>query len=70
MGIEVIGERYRYCWKNNEKRKTLHNRVCTVLKRGGKNSVMIRFEDDSSIEIVSRYSLRKVENDNDIHRMG
>jgi hypothetical protein len=50
---------YKYIWGNNEKRKTLQGRVCNVIARGSKNSVLIEFEDGQK-EIVSRYSIRKL----------
>lgn len=51
---------YRYCWGNNEKRKTLKGRICEVMARGKMNSICIRFIDNGQKEIVSRYSVRKV----------
>ena len=51
---------YKYIWGNNEKRKTMKNRICNVISRGKKNSVLIQFIDNGQKEIVSRYSIRKV----------
>ncbi len=51
-------ERYRYSWKNNEKRAALFGRLCKVLARLKKNSVIIEFENGQR-ECVSRYALRK-----------
>jgi hypothetical protein len=51
---------YRFVWKNNAKRLQLFGRRCVidcVLKMG---SVLIRFVDDGSFEVVSRRALRKV----------
>lgn len=50
---------YRYIWDNNEKRATLKNRLCNVIARGTKNSILIEFIDNGQKEIVSRYSIRK-----------
>ena len=36
---------YRFAWRNNPKRATLHNRLCRVLARGKKNSVLVEFEN-------------------------
>lgn len=52
-------KQYKYVWGNNEKRKTLKNRICIVLARGTKNSLMIQFVDTGQKEIVSRNSIRK-----------
>ncbi len=49
---------YRFAWRNNAKRATLYHRRCRVLARGGKNSVLVEF-DNGQREIVSRYALRK-----------
>lgn len=51
---------YRYVWKNNEKRQTMFMRRCRVIARGKMNSVRIKFYDDGQEEIVSRYSLRRL----------
>jgi hypothetical protein len=48
---------YRYAWKNNTKRATLHDRACRVIARGAMNSIMIEFEDGQQ-EIVSRNAIR------------
>jgi hypothetical protein len=48
---------YRYAWGNNPKRATMKGRLCRVIARGKKNSVMIEFEDGQR-EIVSRHSYR------------
>ena len=50
---------YRFCWGNNEKRKTMKNRICIVLARGKMNSILIEFVDNKQREIVSRNSIRK-----------
>jgi hypothetical protein len=50
---------YRYIWGNNEKRKTLKGRLCNVMAKGKKNSLLIEFTDNGQKEIVSRYSVRK-----------
>lgn len=50
---------YRFSWRNNSKRLTLHNRRCTVVARGKINSVLIEFLDNRQREVVSRYSIRK-----------
>jgi len=51
---------YYFAWGNNEKRATMKGRVCRVLSRGKKNSIMIEFLDTGQREIVSRNSIRKV----------
>ena len=51
---------YYFAWGNNEKRVTMKDRVCRVLSRGKKNSIMIEFLDTGQREIVSRNSIRKV----------
>jgi hypothetical protein len=48
---------YRYAWGNNEKRKTMQGRLCRVIARGKKNSIMIEFQDGQR-EVVSRHSIR------------
>jgi hypothetical protein len=50
---------YRYCWKNNDKRLTLYNRLCRVIVRGKANSALVEFFDFTR-EVVSRNALRKV----------
>ena len=52
---------YRYCWKNNERRRAMYGRVCRVVCRGTMNSALIEFVDDGSREVVSRNALRKVD---------
>jgi hypothetical protein len=54
------GTLYRYAWKNNEKRATMHNRLCIVIARGKQNSAMIEFIDNGQREIVSRNALRRM----------
>ena len=49
---------YKYIWGNNDKRKTLKNRLCSVISRGKMNSICIEFENGQR-EIVSRYSIRR-----------
>ena len=51
---------YLYSWANNEKRKSLYGRLCTVLARLSRNSAVVRFEDNGQEEIVSRNALRRV----------
>jgi len=48
---------YIYYWGNNEKRLTLKNRKCRILKVGKKNTIMIEFENGDK-EFVSRRALR------------
>jgi hypothetical protein len=50
---------YRFVWGNNDKRETLKGRTCVVLARGTLNSALIRFIDNSQLEVVSRNALRK-----------
>ena len=40
-------DKYVYSWGNNEKRKTMKNRICIILIRGGMNSCLIKFEDNN-----------------------
>jgi hypothetical protein len=54
---------YYFAWGNNEKRETMKGRVCRVLARGKKNSIMIEFVDNGQREIVSRNSVRRVTNE-------
>lgn len=54
------GTLYRYAWKNNEKRATMHNRVCFVVARGKMNSALIEFIDNGQREVVSRNALRRL----------
>ncbi len=49
---------YCYAWKNNEKRATLHQRACRIVRRGALNSVLVEFETGQR-EVVSRNALRK-----------
>lgn len=56
-----LGTIYRYAWKNNEKRATMHNRWCFVIARGKQNSALIEFLDNGQREIVSRNALRRVQ---------
>ena len=50
--------KYRYAWGNNEKRKTLKDRLCRVLHRGKMNSALVEFENGQR-EVVSRNALRR-----------
>lgn len=52
---------YRYTWGNNEKRAILKGRICRVVARGKKNSVMVEFTDNKQREIISRYALKRIE---------
>jgi len=49
---------YRYAWHNNEKRATLFNRTCRVLRRW-RNSRLVEFLDNGQREVVSGNALRK-----------
>ena len=51
---------YIYNWGNNTKRATMQGRVCRVLARGKKSSIMIEFLDNGQREITDRMSVRKV----------
>jgi len=57
-GVPEIEKLYRYTWGNNDKRAGMKGRVCRVLARGKKNSIMVEFIDNGQQEIVSRYALR------------
>jgi hypothetical protein len=48
-----------YIWDNNEKRKTLKDRPCRILKAMRINSLLVEF-DDGQQEVVSRRALRKI----------
>ena len=50
--------KYRYAWKNNQKRKTLYGRTCRVVHRGIANSALVEFENGQR-EIISRNALRR-----------
>ena len=50
---------FYYAWKNNAKRLTLYHRSCRIIARGKMNSILIGFENGQR-EIVSRYSIRKI----------
>ena len=56
--MDKIVKLYKFAWGNNEKRKTMKNRICKVLARGTKNSILIEFVDNRQREIVSRNSVR------------
>jgi hypothetical protein len=49
---------YRFCWKNNEKRRSLYGRQCSIVIRGRANSALVEFENGQR-EVVSRNALRK-----------
>lgn len=51
---------YRYGWRNNSKRATLHGRVCRVVCRGKMNSALVEFTDNGQREVISRNALRKL----------
>ena len=51
---------HRYNWANNDKRKSLKNRLCRIISTGAKGSILVEFEDGQR-EIVSRRSVRKIE---------
>lgn len=51
----------RYIWGNNSKRATMKGRLCRVLGGGKKNSILIEFADNGQREVVSRRSVRNVE---------
>jgi hypothetical protein len=53
--------KFIYNWANNSKRKTMKGRKCRILAKGKKNSIMIEFEDNKQIEIVSINSLKLFE---------
>jgi hypothetical protein len=50
---------YKYTWGNNAKREQLKGKLCRILARGKKDSVLIELEDGQK-EIVSRRSLRRI----------
>lgn len=50
---------YRFKWRNNSKRKTLHGRIFKVLIRGPKNSALVEFVDNGQREIISRNAMKK-----------
>ena len=52
--------RYRFCWKNNPKRRTLYGKTCVLIARMTMNSVLVEFVDTGEQEVVSRYSIRKI----------
>lgn len=54
---------YYFAWGNNEKRASMKGRICKVLARGKKNSILIEFIDNGQQEIVSRNSIRKTKNE-------
>ena len=54
---------YLYCWRNNEKRKTLYGRRCRVIHRGRPNSALVEFENGHR-EVISRNALRRVRETN------
>lgn len=56
MNSIIVEYKYKFNWSNNEKRRTLKNRLCRVLARGKKNSILIELEDGQK-EVVSRYSI-------------
>jgi hypothetical protein len=51
---------YRCTWKNNEKRRTLHNRICRVIARISGNSRVIEFQDNGQREVISGNALRRI----------
>lgn len=51
---------YTYAWKNNEKRATLYGRICQLLTRGAKNSILIKFIDNGEMVCTSGNAIRKV----------
>jgi len=53
------GKLYTYAWGNNSKRATLKGRVCRVLARLKKNSIVIEFVDNEQREVVSRNAIRR-----------
>lgn len=48
----------KYCWGNNEKRRTMKGRECKILAYLKKNSMIIEFTDNGQKECVSRYSVK------------
>ena len=50
---------YKYNWKNNEKCKTLFNRLCRIVTKGNKNTVLIEF-NNLDREITSKYAIRRM----------
>lgn len=52
----MTGYDHIYRWGNNEKRKLLKGRRCSIIARGKKNSIMIEFENGQR-EIVSLRSV-------------
>jgi hypothetical protein len=51
-------QQYVYGWRNNEKRRELTNRRCTIVARLKMNSAIVRFENGQE-EVISRNALRK-----------
>ena len=50
---------HRYVWGNNAKRALMKGRLCRVLARGAKGSILVLFEDGQR-EITSRYAVRRL----------
>ena len=55
----IVHRLYRFCWRNNERRREMYGRVCRVVCRGAMNSAMIEFTDNGQREVVSRNALRR-----------
>ena len=56
----MAGQLYEYRWGNNEKRAAMKGRICKIIAKGKKNTVLIEFVDNRQMESVSRRALRKV----------
>jgi hypothetical protein len=50
---------HKFVWGNNPKRETLKNRLCRIIARGAKGSVIVEFENGQR-ECVSLRALRNL----------
>ncbi|HEX4520688.1 MAG TPA: hypothetical protein VH063_13990 [Gaiellaceae bacterium] len=53
-------QRYRFAWRNNERRAGLYGRECLVVAAGAMRTVLVEFLDDGERVTTSARALRKV----------
>lgn len=61
--MEVLtpgGVLYRYAWGNNPRRAELKGRLCRIVRRGSRGTVLVRFEDNGDFVTTSGRALRRV----------
>jgi hypothetical protein len=53
-------QRYRFAWRNNERRAELYGRECRIVASGAMRTALIEFLDNGERVTTSQRALRKV----------